>query len=100
MMYMRPALICSGVGSISAFAVMMKVDAEAFYDTVVFLTLLKMILLAMCIALFWLVRNDSTRYFFINLGLSPKKLVRWGIALDCAVYFIGVFLILLFRYGF
>ena len=93
-------LICSGVGSIFAFALLMMVDIEALGGSVAIISFLKLILLAMCIALFWMVRNDSTKYFFINLGVSPRKLVCWGAVLDCVLYFIGVFLILLFRYGF
>ncbi len=98
-MYMRPVLTVSGLGSISAFMVLVIASVGVLGDFATVLTVLKVILLLMSLVLFSDKRNSSVKYFYINLGVSVKKLTVWAVALDLAVYFIILIMILTIRYA-
>jgi hypothetical protein len=44
-------------------------------------------------------RSDSTRYFYINLGIPVKKLILLALGLDLALFFACLVLIAVVRYG-
>ena len=98
-MYMRPALIISGLGSISAFVFLAISDLETLADMAMFLSMLKLAILGSGILLSLSMQRPEKKYFYINLGTSPKQLIIWGVALDLAIYFAILLIIILVRYA-
>ena len=98
-MYMRPALIISGLGSISALAFLIISDMETLADMAMFLSMLKLAILGSGILLSLSMQRPEKKYFYINLGTSPKQLILWGVALDLAIYFATLLIIILVRYA-
>ena len=98
-MYMRPALIISGLGSISAFAFLIISDMETLADMAMFLSMLKLAILGSGILLSLSMQRPEKKYFYINLGTSTKQLMIWGVALDLAIYFATLLIIILVRYA-
>lgn len=98
-MYMRPALIISGLGSISALAFLTISDWETLADMAMFLSMLKLAILGSGILLSLSMQRPEKKYFYINLGTSPKQLIIWGVALDLAIYFAILLIIILVRYA-
>lgn len=98
-MYMRPALIISSMGSISAFSFMAISDLETLTDLAMFLSMLKLAILGSGILLSLSMQRPEKKYFYINLGTSPKQLIIWGVALDLAIYFATLLIIILVRYA-
>ena len=98
-MYMRPALIISGLGSIIAFAFITISDLETLTELAMFLSTLKLALLGAGILLSLSMQRPEKKYFYINLGTSPKQLIIWGVALDLAIYFAILLIIILVRYA-
>ena len=98
-MYMRPALIISGLGSIIAFAFIAISDLETLTDLAMFLSMLKLAILGSGILLSLSMQKPEKKYFYINLCTSPKQLVLWGVALDLAIYFTILLTIIIVRYA-
>ena len=98
-MYMRPALIISGMGSVSAFSFLVISDMESLTEMAMFLSMLKLAILGSGILLSLSMQRPEKKYFYINLGTSPKQLIIWGIALDLAIYFAILLIIILVRYA-
>ena len=98
-MCMRPALIISGLGSISAFAFLTISDLETLADMAMFLSMLKLAILGSGILLSLSMQRPEKKYFYINLGTSPKQLIIWGVALDLAIYLATLLIIILVRYA-
>lgn len=98
-MYMRPVLIVSGLVSISAYVTLGMVNVKALADTAFILTFLKIFTLATCILLLLSMHNKATKFFYINLGFSIKKLILQAVVLDMSIFFAGLILILVVRYG-
>jgi hypothetical protein len=99
LMYLRPALIISGLGSIIAFAFIAISDLETLTDLAMFLSMLKLAILGTGILLSLSMQKPEKKYFYINLGTSPKQLILWGVALDLAIYFIILLTIIIVRYA-
>ena len=98
-MYMRPALIISSMGSVSAFSFMAISDMETLTELAMFLSTLKLAILGSGILLSFSMQKPEKKYFYINLGTSPKQLVLWGVALDLAIYFTILLTIIIVRYA-
>ena len=98
-MYMRPALIISSMGSISAFSFMAISDLETLADMAMFLSMLKLAIIGSGILLSLSMQRPEKKYFYINLGTSPKQLILCGVALDLAIYFAILLIIILVRYA-
>ena len=98
-MYMRPALIISSMGSISAFSFMAISDMETLTELAMFLSTLKLAILGSGILLSLSMQRPEKKYFYINLGTSPKQLILWGVALDLAIYSAILLIIILVRYA-
>lgn len=98
-MYMRPALIISSMGSVSAFSFMAISDMETLTELAMFLSMLKLALLGSGILLSFSMQKPEKKYFYINLGTSPKQLILWGVALDLAIYFTILLTIIIVRYA-
>lgn len=96
-MYMRPVLIISGLGTLSVLSSLMLVSAEAMGDTAVMTTIVKVMVLAISCLLFTMLTSKDRRFFYINVGISTRKLTRWAICLDMAVYFLLLTIIILIR---
>ena len=43
--------------------------------------------------------SKDRKFFYINVGISTRKLMRWAICLDLAVYFILLVLIIIIRHA-
>lgn len=99
LMYMRPVLIISGLGSLSAISTLMMVNAEAVGDTAVMVTMLKILVLAISTLLFTMLSSKDRKYFYINVGTSTRSLMRRAICLDMAVFIILLTIIILVRHG-
>lgn len=98
-MYMRPVLTVSGLGTLSALGTLTMVSMEAMKDSILPLTLLKIIILAISTLLFTLLSSEDRKFFYINIGISTKKLMRLAIVLDMLAYFILITLIIVTRYA-
>ena len=98
-MYMRPVLIVSGMGSFAAFALMAIAGTEILGTPAVIASFLKMLILAATIVLLKMFRQDSQKFFYINLGVPVKKLLLWGTAFDLGIFYAGLIIILFVRYG-
>lgn len=98
-MYMRPALIVSGLGSIVALVFLTISDMETLAEMAMFLSMLKLAILGSGILLSLSMQRPEKKYFYINLGTSPKQLIIWGVALDLAIYFAILLIIILVRYA-
>ena len=98
-MYMRPALIISGMGSVSAFSFLVISDMESLAEMAMFLSMLKLAILGSGILLSLSMQRPEKKYFYINLGTSPKQLILWGVALDLAIYLATLLIIILVRYA-
>ena len=98
-MYMRPALIISGMGSVSAFSFLVISDMESLTEMAMFLSMLKLAILGTGILLLLSMQKPEKKYFYINLGTTPKQLMLWGVTLDLAIYFTIALLILIVRYA-
>ena len=98
-MYMRPVLIVSGLGTLSAISALTMMSVEAMKDNVLPMTILKIIILAICTLLFTLMSSKDRKYFYINIGISTKKLMRGAIVLDMLAYFVLLTLTMVIRYA-
>jgi hypothetical protein len=98
-MYMRPVLSVSGFVSICVFGFLLLTSADELVVAAVILSVIKLFVLALCTLLFCFMRSDSTRYFYINLGIPVKKLILLAVGLDLALFFACLVLIAVVRYG-
>ena len=98
-MYMRPVLIVSGVGSFAAFVLMATAGTDILGTTAVIASLLKMLILVASVVLLKMLGQDSQKFFYINLGVPIKKLLLWGTAFDLGIFYAGLIIILVVRYG-
>ncbi len=98
-MYMRPVLVVSGFVSIFALLILATVSMELLSDVAFFISFIKMFILVLCIILFINMRSNSSKFFYINLGVPVKKLLLWGVASDLGVFYAGLIIILIVRYG-
>ena len=99
LMYMRPVLIVSGLGTLSAISALTMMSVEAMKDNVLPMTILKIIILAISTLLFTLMSSKDRKYFYINIGISTKKLMRGAIVLDMLAYFVLLTLTMVIRYA-
>ncbi len=95
--YTRPSLTVSGIGSIVAFMFMAKVSIGSLSDFIMLATVLKLLIIAISFLLLRILASKDRDYFYINVGIHPRILMRWSISLDVAVYFAGCILITLIR---
>ena len=72
-MYMKPVLIVSGLGSLSAWGTMMIVGTHAMKDTAIILTVLKGLTVAITTILFTLLSSRDMKFFYINVGISYEE---------------------------
>ena len=98
-MYMRPVLIVSGLGTLSAISALTMMSVEAMKDNVLPMTILKIIILAISTLLFTLMSSKDRKYFYINIGILTKKLMRGAIVLDMLAYFVLLTLTMVIRYA-
>lgn len=99
LMYMRPVLIISGLGTLSAISALSVMSVSAMKDNALPLTILKIIILAISTLLFTLMSSKDRKYFYINIGISTKKLMRLAIVLDMLAYFVMITLIIVIRHA-
>ncbi len=99
LMYMRPVLIVSGLGTLSAISALSVMSVQAMKDNVLPMTILKIIILAISTLLFTLMSSKDRKYFYINIGISTKKLMRRAIVLDMLAYFVLLTLTMVIRYA-
>ena len=98
-MYMRPVLIVSGAGSFAAFVLIAIAGTEILGTAAVIASFLKLFILAASVILLKMFGQDSQKFFYINLGVPVKKLLLWGVAFDLGMFFAGLIIILVLRYG-
>ncbi len=98
-MYTRPVLIVSGLGTLSALGALTMMSVEAMKNNILPLTILKIIILAISVLLFTMMSSKDRKFFYINIGISTKKLMRLAIVLDMLAYFVLITLIIVIRYA-
>lgn len=99
LMYMKPVLIVSGLGSLSAWGTLILVGTPAMQDTAMILTVLKSLIVAISTLLFTLLSSRDMKFFYINIGISTRTLMIWAVVLDLTVYFIVMTLIISIRHA-
>lgn len=95
-----PYLLISGAGLLAASGVLAFVGRELMTEAFVMVTLLKMGLAVMSVALLRMLSRGREDYFYINLGQHPTKLLKMAVSLDAAVYISLCMVIMLLRYVF
>lgn len=95
--YTRPSLTVSGIGSIVAFLFMAKVSIGNLSDFIMLATVLKLLIIAISFLLLRILASKDRDYFYINVGIHPRILMRWSISLDFTTYLAGSILITLIR---
>ena len=98
-MYMRPVLIVSGLGTLSAISALSVMSVSAMKGNALPMTILKIIILAISTLLFTLMSSKDRKYFYIDIGISTKKLMRGAIVLDMLAYFVLLTLTMVIRYA-
>lgn len=99
LMYMRPVLIVSGLGTLSAISALSVMSVSAMKGNALPMTILKIIILAISTLLFTQMSSKDRKYFYINIGISTKKLMRRAIVLDMLAYFVLLTLTMVIRYA-
>lgn len=99
LMYMRPVLIVSGLGTLSALGALIMMSVEVMKNNILPLTILKTIILAISALLFTIMSSKDRKFFYINIGVSTKKLMRLAIVMDMLAYFVLITLIIVIRYA-
>ena len=95
--YTRPSLTVSGMGSIVAFLFMAKVGIGSLSDFIMLATILKILIISISFLLLRMLASKDRDYFYINIGIHPRILMRWSITLDASVYLAGCILITIIR---
>ena len=95
--YTRPSLTVSGIGSIVAFLFMAKVSIGNLSDFIMLATVLKLLIIAISFLLLRILASKDRDYFYINVGIHPRILMRWSTSLDFTTYLAGSILITLIR---
>lgn len=95
--YTRPALIVSGLGSLAAFMLWIGVSIESLFDAVTLATVLKILIIAIINILFRMLASKDREYFYINIGIHPRVLLKWSILFDATTYIAGATLIIIIR---
>ena len=95
--YARPFLIISGLGSISAMLTLAMVGKGSMTGSFFAMTFLKLVISAIALILFKLLTSKDQEFFYINIGLHPRLLVRWAVAIDLKLYFSICIFIIVFR---
>lgn len=96
-MYCGPYLLISGAGTLAAAGVLPFVGRELMIEAFVMVTLLKMGLAAMAVALLKMLSSGRGDFFYINLGQHPSKLLKMAVCMDSAIYISLCILIMLMR---
>ncbi len=99
-MYARNFLMVSGICSLSAFIALAVMDADraGLAAMVGMLSLMKLFLTGILVLLKMLDRGRGDReFFYINLGLYPRRMTAAAVILDLAVYAVGLTVIILIK---
>lgn len=98
--YVRNFLIVSGICSLSAFIALAVMDADraGFAAMAGILSLMKLFLTGILMLLKMLDRGRGDReFFYINLGLYPRRMTAAAVIFDLAVYAVGLTVIILIK---
>lgn len=95
--YARPFLIISGLGSLSAMLTLSITGKESMTGSFFALTFLKLVIAAIALILFKLLTSKDQEFFYINIGLHPRLLLRCAVVIDLSLYFFICILIMVFR---
>ena len=76
------------------------VGVDTMKDVALSLVILKLLILAISVLLFTLMSSKDRKFFYINVGVSTRKLTRMAVILDLAVFFVLLTLIFVLRYAF
>ena len=96
--YTRPILIISGIGSLAIFALLANVSLNSLIVTTITATMFKMVITALAAILFRMMVSKDRDYFYINIGLHPSRLLKWSICSDYAIYLTVCTLIIIIRH--
>ena len=96
-MYARNFLMVSGISSLSAFIALAVMDADraGLAAMAGMLSLMKLFLTGILVLLKMLDRDRE--FFYINLGLYPRRMTAAAVILDLAVYTVGLTVIILIK---
>ena len=97
-LYARPYLLVSLLIDVAVLLLLAGWGADDSMDMpdyVPMMTMLKIVSVAIVLFLFAQLSSESKKYFYINLGLSPRKLLGLAVLLDLAFYFVGLLIICL-----
>ena len=64
-------------------------------DYVPMMSMLKLVSVAIVLFLFAQLSSESKKYFYVNLGLSPRSLIGLAVLMDLAIFFVAVLIICL-----
>ena len=97
-LYARPYLLVSlfiDVAVLLLLAGWGADDSMDMPDYVPMMSMLKLVSVAIVLFLFAQLSSESKKYFYVNLGLSPRSLIGLAVLMDLAIFFVAVLIICL-----
>lgn len=97
-LYARPYLLVSLLIDVAVLLLLAgwgADDSMDMSDYIPMMSMLKVVSVAIVLFLFAQLSSESKKYFYINLGLSPRCLIGLAVLLDLAMFFVGLLMICL-----
>ena len=98
-MYCRPLLVISIAGTLAVTGTLVLVGSNSLVAALSILSMLKAALTAISVLLLFSMRQKREDYFYINIGLHPRKLLGMALCADAATYIIACSLVLFVRHA-
>ena len=97
-LYARPYLLVSLLIDVAILLLLAGWGADDSMDMpdyVPMMSMLKLVSAAIVLFLFAQLSSESKKYFYVNLGLSPRSLIGLAVLMDLAIFFVAVLIICL-----
>ena len=97
-LYARPYLLVSLLVDVAILLLLVGWGADDSMDMpdyVPMMSMLKLVSVAIVLFLFAQLSSESKKYFYVNLGLSPRSLIGLAVLMDLAIFFVAVLIICL-----
>lgn len=95
--YTGPYLMISGAGTFAVLLLTAVTAKENLIATVSIASVLKILICAITVLLFRMIGAKHLEWFYINIGLHPRKLLKWAISADAAVYITACTMIIILK---
>lgn len=100
MLYCRPIVFISGLATLAGASTLLLVGNKSLLPAFYIVTLLKVLVVAVSVMLLKIMAREREYYFYINIGMHPRKLLKTALSFDAVIYFTICLFILVLRYVF